>query len=166
MYQIRHTKPAYAAAQILMTIMKEGGYWWVHADEDEGFRMARLGTPYGDRLAKSGSPSLAGPFGRDTDLVTLIDELHKAQRAEYVKNVFKPYPILGKARLIELRQTIMDALEDQPMTVHQMADLCGTTTFEVATAINPLRKYGRIVPQGNVVAVRGGRAFYWQKAAA
>lgn len=165
MYQISHTKPAEAAAQILMIITKEGGYWWVHADEDEGFRLVRLGTPYGDRLAKSGSPSLTGPFDRSMDLQTMADELHKAQQAEYVKNIFRPYVTLGKARLIELRQTIMSALEDQPMTVHQMAALCGTTTFEISTAINPLRKYGRIIPEGKEVSVRGGRAFYWKRAA-
>lgn len=165
MYQIRHIKPIDAAAEILLAITKEGGYWWVHADEDEGFRLVRLGMPYGDRLARSGSPSLAGPFDRSMDLQTMANELHKAQQAEYVKNIFRPHVPLGKTRLIELRQTIMDALEDQPMTVHQMADLCGTTTFEISMAINPLRKYGRIVPEGKEVSVRGGRAFYWKRAA-
>jgi len=163
MYQVRHTKAADAAAEILMRMGHS--WWWIHADEDEGFRMARMNSPEGDRLAKSGSPSLAGPFNRETDLFTLTRELHKSQQAEYIKTNYRILPVLGKARLIELRQTIMDALEDQSMTVHQMADLCGTTPAEVCTAINPLRKYGRIVATGREVTVRGGRAFYWTKAA-
>lgn len=166
MYQIRHTKPADAAAQILMTIMKEGGYWWVHADEDEGFRMARLDTPYGDRLAKSGSPSLAGPFSRDTDLVTLSSELHKAQRAEIgIHMSTSVRRIAPKSRLDGIRETVLAAMEDQSLTVHHMAELCHTSCAEIHDAINPLRRYKRIVKTNQVMRVGKHTMYYWRKVA-
>ena len=161
MYQVRHTKAGDAAAEILMKM--GNGWWWIHADEDEGFRMARVNSPEGDRLAKSGSPSLAGPFNRDTDLMTLANELLKAQRAEYVKEK-KVYPVMGKSSLVAIRTMVLEALEDQAMTLQDMAKHCGTSTMEVSMAINTLRKYGRIVPRDEGVERRAGRAQYWRVA--
>lgn len=165
MYQISHTKPAEAAAQILMTITKEGGYWWVHADEDEGFRMASMNSADGNRLARSGSPSLAGPFDKSVDIETLAKEIHKAQRIEF--RTPPPYGTRTNARhdLVAMRQTILDALVDQDMTVKDMAVVCGATAVDIQSAINTLRKYGRIKKAGRAERVQGGVMNYWKRAA-
>ncbi|AHX16124.1 hypothetical protein CH75_04795 [Dyella jiangningensis] len=168
MYQIRHTKPADAAAQILMTITKEGGYWWVHADEDEGFRMAKLGSLYGDQLARSGSPCLTGPYSADISLDALIIALRKAQAAESSKHAiglripFHERDFEGKKRI---RDQIMTALDSQAMTVPQMADLFQARIEDVKVAMRLLVSRKEVERAGVARSGVGAKLNFWRKVA-
>lgn len=166
MYQVRHTKAGDAAAEILMKM--GNGWWWIHADEDEGFRMARVNSPEGDRLARSGSPCLVGPYNASVSLIELIDVLRKAQAAEaskYATGLRVPFHERDFEGPKRLREQIKVALEDQDMTIPQMADLCQVKIQDVKIAIRLLIERGE-VKRGAVARVGvGAKLNYWKRVA-
>jgi hypothetical protein len=166
MYKVRHTKAADAAAEILMRMGHS--WWWIHADEDEGFRMARMNSPEGDRLARSGSPCLVGPYSANVSLFELVASLSKAQGAESSKRsmgIRTPFHERDFEGPKKLRENIMQALDAEHLTMPQMADLFQVRIEDVKSAIRLLIDNGKVVRDGVAKIGYGGKLHYWRKVA-
>lgn len=168
MYQIRHIKAGDAAAEIMIHMMMDGGWWWIHADEDEGFRMARINTPAGDRLAKSGSPSLTGPYDASMVIDSLALALRRAQNAERTNSFGLPRRTPGAPEnheLANLRSRVLKMIDGTSLTTHDISARCGISGKVARDAIAVLSKRGEIVRTGEIQRNRFQKAYYWRKVA-
>lgn len=168
MYQIRHIKAGDAAAEIMMHMIVDGGWWWIHADEDEGFRMARLNTPSGDRLAKSCSPSLTGPYDASVGVESLALALRKAQNLERTDAFGMPRRTAGAPESYEManvRSRVLELMDGASLTTHDVSVQCGVNGKVAPAAIAVLLKRGAIVRSDEVHPSRFRRGYYWRKVA-
>jgi hypothetical protein len=160
----RYFNPAATEMIEIMTI--HDGYWWIHVDGSEGFRMARVHSVWGDMFARSASPSLIGPYDASVRREDLLKEL---DRVFYVENN-RPRPKLGRKsgdglNNQVLRELISKELDSREMTVWDMTAAFGIQPQKCHDVLKPLIRSGIIV-KGKVAAnCRDGRLHYWKKAA-
>jgi hypothetical protein len=155
-----------AALQIADVMDDKGGQWLVNSVDDEGYIMARVGSPFANRLQRSGA-TLAGPFNARWKIVFIAADLQEAKCVGNIKIARKAETAArrmyrGKT-IRRSRNTVMMhvalALSASPLTSDAIAERIGVDEQAVRNALRRLMhvgtvRRGRKVPDGGVGGVR------------
>jgi len=162
MIQITETVADKAALQIADVMDDKGGEWIVNPVEDEGYVMARVGSPFANRLQRSGA-SLAGPFNARWKIVFIAADLQDAKCTGNVKIARKAATAARRmyrtTKTPRSRNTVMMhvalALAARPLTSDVIAERIGVSEQAVRNALRRLMRGGTgKVPDGGRGGVR------------
>ena len=144
MIQISEVAPDKAALKIADLCDERGGQWIVNAVEDEGFVAARVGYPFAQRLERSGSPNLTGPFNARWRVCDIAAHLAAAQVAGRSVRVITPRTCKPKTRF-ELMDRIAALLSDHAHRVTDMERATGASAFSIRAALRRMKESGDVV---------------------
>jgi hypothetical protein len=139
-----------AALQIADVMGAKGGEWLVNSVDDEGYVMARVGSPFAKQLERSGSPALVGPFSAAWKLSYIAGDLRDAQRLDSEVDTQPPVPEAITAKMAKV-------LRNGPITVVEAANMLGMPQRTALTVIVRLVGRGMARRTGKVVTGRSGR---------
>lgn len=149
-----HELAADKAALVIAGLCSEkGGEWLVNAVEDEGFVAARIGSPGGGRLARSGSPHLAGPFNARWSLHVIAADLADARSAGERSDASRRKEV-SRFRA-DLLTKIVRLLGTGEKRVADLANATGVCAWTVRSALAMLKRGGEITKRR-----RGNESFY------
>jgi hypothetical protein len=128
----------------------KGGEWLVNAVDDEGFVAARVGYPAGRRLARSGSPNIAGPFNARWRISVIAADLAAAQEAgRPVHAVDTSSRIRKPQSRYELMTRILEMLSTRQCSMSDITQATGADVEAVRPALSRLKQSGEIVSRRN-----------------
>lgn len=140
-----------AAHLILASMLQHGGEWLVNPVEEEGYVMARVGTPFADRLQRSGA-TFVGPVDARWDAAFIEADLIEAKHGENgatkrkiraaAKRIYRGRKIKRTRRTI--LSFVLQALTDKPLTADAVAEHVGISEQAAKNAIRRLKRSGRI----------------------
>lgn len=153
-----------AALQIADVMDERGGQWLVNAVDDEGYIMAREGSRYGKSLARSGSPSLTGPFDARCKVSYITDDLTEAKACglrRVSQSRVNPDSVAGNV----LFRRMAAMLQDGPTTATTAAKALGITPKMASITICKLVGRGLATRAGKTRTGLSGRPHFLYEAA-
>lgn len=143
MIQIKQQDPYNAAVVVHAIASEQGGEWLVNEGDDGGYVAVNMNSRHGQRMLRSGSPSIVGPISAawDVDVIAADLESIKDAVSDILELPRQPMSLYAKVReLIGVR----------PMTAVDISLLLGVKRGAVTCALCKLAERGHAVRAGTV----------------